>query len=168
MVLVMEAFDGRFLDCAVHALDLTIRPRMFHFGQPMLDAILVADAIEDMAEIMDISRAIGELDAVVRQHGMDCIGDSLNQIAQELGCGHLACLLVPFDIGKLRRSVDGNEEIELAVSGLNLGDIDVKIANRVGFECLLGGLVTFDIWQSGYAVALQAPVQRRARQARNG
>lgn len=67
----------------------------------MLNAILVADAIEDMAEIMDIARAIGELDAVVRQHGMDCIGDSLNQIAQELGRRHLACVLEQFDIGKL-------------------------------------------------------------------
>jgi hypothetical protein len=31
--------DGRFLDRAVHALDLTIGPRMLDLGQPMFDAI---------------------------------------------------------------------------------------------------------------------------------
>jgi len=43
---------------------------MFHLGQPMFDAILVANAIKDMAEIMDVAGAIGELDTVAPTEGM--------------------------------------------------------------------------------------------------
>src|SRR5450432_2767021 len=43
MAVVVIAFDGRFLDGSVHALDLTVRPGVFDLGQPVLDAILPAD-----------------------------------------------------------------------------------------------------------------------------
>lgn len=41
---------GGLLDGAVHPLDLTIGPRMLHLGQPVLDAVLAADAVEDVLE----------------------------------------------------------------------------------------------------------------------
>ena len=50
MVVVVEAFDGGVLDCAVHALDLAIRPRVFDLGQPMLNFMLAADTVEDVFE----------------------------------------------------------------------------------------------------------------------
>ena len=46
MSIVMVALDGRFLDRAVHALNLAIGPRMLDLGQPMFDAILLAAHIE--------------------------------------------------------------------------------------------------------------------------
>ena len=168
MVIVMEAFDGRFLDGAVHPLDLTIGPGMLDLGQPMLDVVFVADPVEDVVERITIAGAVGELDAIVRQHGMDGVRDGFDQIAQELGGRHLACLLMQFDKSELGRSVNRDKEIQLAFGGLHLGDIDVKITNRVGFEFLLDRLVALDIWQSGYAVALQAPVQRRTGKVGNG
>src|SRR3546814_2902519 len=62
-------------------------------------------------------------------------------------------------IGEHRGPIDGDEEVELALSGLNLGDIDVKVADRVALELLLRRLVTFNIRQATDVVALQAAVQ---------
>ena len=38
MVVIVEALDGRVLDGAVHALDLTIGSEMFRPGRAMIDA----------------------------------------------------------------------------------------------------------------------------------
>ena len=42
------AFDGRFLNGSIHVFNLTIRPGMFDFGQPMIDAVLAAAHAEHM------------------------------------------------------------------------------------------------------------------------
>jgi hypothetical protein len=136
--------------------------------QPVLDPMFVADAVEDMNEGIAMAFLVGELDAVVGQHGVDGIGNGGDQIAQELRRGHFAGLLVQFGIGKLRRPVDGHEKVQLAFGRLNLGNIDVKVADRIGFELFLGGPVAFGIRQFGNVVPLQTAVQRRARQVRNG
>ncbi len=49
--LVVVALDRGILDGAVHPLDLTVGPRMVGLGQAMLDAVLVADAIEHVAAV---------------------------------------------------------------------------------------------------------------------
>jgi hypothetical protein len=46
-----------------------------------------------------------------------------------------------------------------ALLGPDLGDIDVKVAKRIGFELSLFWLVTLYIGQAGDAVALQTAVQ---------
>lgn len=46
MAFVMEAFDGRFLDGAVHPLDLTVGPRVVRLGEPMFDIVGLADHVE--------------------------------------------------------------------------------------------------------------------------
>ena len=35
VAIVVVPLDGRVLNCAVHALDLTVRPRMVGLGQPV-------------------------------------------------------------------------------------------------------------------------------------
>jgi hypothetical protein len=45
-VLVVEGLHGGVLDGPVHALGLAIGPRIVGFGEPVLDAVLPADAIE--------------------------------------------------------------------------------------------------------------------------
>ena len=47
-VRVMERFDGRLLDGSVHPLGLTVGPRMLWLGELMLDAVLIADTVEDL------------------------------------------------------------------------------------------------------------------------
>ncbi len=43
---VVEALDGGFLDGAVHALDLPVRPRVPRLGEAMVDAVLGAGILE--------------------------------------------------------------------------------------------------------------------------
>ena len=47
VIVVVKALDCGFLDGPVHSLDLTVGPGVLHLGQAMLDAVRVADAIED-------------------------------------------------------------------------------------------------------------------------
>ena len=55
MAVVTVALDGRVLDRAVHSLDLPVGPTVVHLGQPVLDVLLVADAIENLLAVVDIS-----------------------------------------------------------------------------------------------------------------
>src|ERR1700678_4719194 len=73
-----------------------------------------------------------------------------------------------FDKGVLRRSVDCDEQVELALRGSNLGDVDMKIADRIGLEFSFGRGFAFDLRQPGDPVALQTSVKGRARQMREG
>ncbi len=87
---------------------------------------------------------------------MDGVGGSGHQAAQELGRHHLARLLVQLRVGELGGAVDGHEEIELALGGLHLGDIDVEVPDRIGSELLANRLVAFDLRQVADPMALQA------------
>ena len=51
---------------------------------------------------------------------------------------------------------------------MNLSQIDVEVAERVGLEARPLGLVTVDLRQSADTVALQAAMQGRAGQVREG
>ncbi|AOX17980.1 hypothetical protein A0U89_13535 [Kozakia baliensis] len=46
MAVVMEAFDGCFLDCPVHPLNLTVRPGMVWFRETVFDPVGFADHVE--------------------------------------------------------------------------------------------------------------------------
>ena len=48
MRLIMVFFDCRFLQSAVHSLDLAVCPGVVRLGQPVLDAMLVADPVEQV------------------------------------------------------------------------------------------------------------------------
>ncbi len=62
----------------------------------------------------------GELNAVVGEHGVDLVGDGLQEVAQEVGRDARGRLLVQFDEGELGRPLDGDEEVELAFRGPHL------------------------------------------------
>ena len=51
-------------------------------------------------------------------------------MAQEVSRGAARHLLVYLDEGELRRSVVGDEDGELALRSSNLGDVDMKVADR--------------------------------------
>jgi len=84
VTIVVIAFDCRFLDSSVHALDLTIGPRMLDLGQPMFDAVLSAAHIEHMRHesrrrSIGVARREGELNAVIGEHRVDFVGNSRDQ-----------------------------------------------------------------------------------------
>ena len=90
---------------------------------------------------------------------MDLVGDGGDQAAQkEVPRGAARHLLVQLDEGELRRSVDGDDEVEFALRGSNFGEVDMKIADRIGLEFAFGGGFAFDLRQPRDPVALQTPV----------
>ena len=46
---IVVALDGRLFEGAVHPFDLAICPWMVGLGEPMFDAVLIADAIEHVS-----------------------------------------------------------------------------------------------------------------------
>ena len=131
VVVVMEALDGRLLDCAVplpgsglpanrerDALDLAIGPGVarqaiarnrregvFDLGKPMVDFMLSTDTVKDALEGINVPIMIGELDAIVHQHDVEPVGHGGDQVAQK-GCGgHFPGLLVEFHESELGGAV---------------------------------------------------------------
>ena len=169
---VVEALDGRFLDCPVHALDLSIRPRMLRLRQPMFDAKLLTGAVEGMSAgpgcwTKPVLRQVGELDAVVSQHRVDFVRDRRDQSFEEAAGDGRVGGLRKLDEREFGRSVDTDEEMELAFGRSYLGDVDVEVADRIGLELAFGRLVAIDVGQPRDAVALQTAMQGRARQMRD-
>lgn len=137
MVVVVEALHGRFLDRAVHAFDLTIRPGVLDLGQPVLNLMLAADPIKDMLEGMNMPLVIGELNAIIRHHDVELVRHGRDQVSHECRSSHFPGLLVQFHEGELGGAVDGDEQVKFAFSRLNLSNISVELAERVGLERLL-------------------------------
>ena len=99
---------------------------------------------------------------------MDFVGDGGHEGFQEV-CRSFSCgFLMQLGEGELRCPVDGHEEVELAFLGPDFGNVDVKVANRVFFESLLGWLISLHFGQPADAMALVAAMKRRARQMRDG
>src|ERR1700678_380968 len=151
-------------------------------GQPGVDVVLGAGVFEgvrpnglsSLKSGLDVRRGRariawrGEVGSVVGEDGMDLVGDGGDQAAQEVSGSLARHLLVHLDEGELRRSVDGDDEVELALRGSNLGDVDMEIADRIGLEFAFGGGFAFDLRQPGDPMALQTPMKGRARQMRDG
>ena len=170
MTFVVEAFDGRLLDGAVHPFDLAIRPRVVGLGEAMLDVVCTADHVEahrTREDRVSVARLLGELDAVVRQDSVDVVGHCFQEVFQELP----RCSSIGFvdELGdrELAGAVDADEQVELAFGSLHLGDIDVEEADGIALEALALRLVAFDVWQTGNAMPLQASMQCRPGEMRD-
>jgi hypothetical protein len=108
-----------------------------------------------------------ESQVVVGEDGVDLVGDGFDQVGQEVCSRFARHLLVQLDEGELRGPVDRDDEIELALSGSDLGEVDMEIADRIGLELALRRGFAFDLRQARDLVTLKASMQRRARQMRD-
>ena len=171
---VVVARDGGFLERPVHPFDLAVGPRVVRLGQAVLDAVLGAGEFEGMGA-EDLAAVHGLADewcgrgdvagrgavlAVVGEHGVHAARQGLLQGAQEVGGDARGGALVQLGKGERRGAVDGDEEVELALLGPDLGDVDVEVADRIGLEALAGRLVAVGFRQARDAVALEAAMQR--------
>src|SRR5208283_5434392 len=91
-------FDRRVLDCAVHALDLPVGPRMLRFRQPMVDVVAGACKLEGVRaessslseHLLDHRRApslagwVSEMNSVVGEHRMDLVRNRLDQSVEKV------------------------------------------------------------------------------------
>ena len=101
---------------------------------------------------------------VVSQHCMDFVRYGRRQGAEKVTGDPALCLPNQLGEREFGCSVNGYEEIEPTLRGLYFGDIDMEITDRIGLELPLRVLLSF----LADAVALQAPMQRRPRQVRDG
>ena len=102
----------------------------------------------------------GEVDSVVGEHGVDLVRHGCEQGLEEVGCYALCGFFMHLDVDELGGAVDGDQQIKPALLGADLGDVDMKVADRVGLELLAPRLIAVDLWQPGDIVPLQAAVQR--------
>ena len=79
---------------------------------------------------------------------------------RQRGGGQFPGLLVQLDVSEPGGAVDADEKIQFAFCGLNLSNINVEIAERVGLELPPYRLVAPSLGQSADVMALQAAVQR--------
>ena len=183
---IVVALDGCVFDGPVHPLDLPVCPRAARLGQAVLDPVLLAGMREGVDEIdarllasrpvrlggsLGVrvgGRRVDELRAVVGQHGVDRVGHGCHKGAQEVRSDPAGCSLVQSSEGELARAIDGHEQGEPALLRVHLGDVDVEVADRVGLEAGALGLVALGVGQPSDAVALEAAVQARAPQVRDG
>ena len=96
---------------------------MIGLCQPVLDVVLRAGVFEGVRPNglcgvqggLDVRRGrtrvawSGEVGSVVGEDGVDLVGDGGDQAAQEVSRGATRHLLMQFDEGELRGSVDGDE-----------------------------------------------------------
>lgn len=167
MIVIVEALNGSFFDGPIHSLNLSVSPRMLNFGEAMFNVMLIAGATKNVIASVPIAGTVRKLDAVIGQYRMEGVWHCLDQIAQELGRNHLAGLGMELGKSELGGSVNGHKQIQLAFGCLHLGNVDVKVADWVALELLLGRLVALNLWQSRDAMTLQTSMQRRARQMRD-
>ena len=80
---------------------------------------------------------------------MNRIGHGLDQGIEKRADRHCISPLDQLGSGELGRPVDRHEQVEFAVFRPDLGNVEVKMANRVDFELLPVGLVARDIRQPG-------------------
>ena len=77
MAIVVIPFDGCVFNRAVHALDLSVRPRVVWLGQAMLNAICSANHVKPHGPGIGgvpVAGLLTKLDAVVRKDCVDFIG----------------------------------------------------------------------------------------------
>jgi hypothetical protein len=146
---------------------------MLGLCQPMIDIVKGASVFEGMREeglpvsdhVPDLCRGpgiaggIGEVGSVVGEDGVDPVGDGFDQAAQEVRGRAARHLLMQVDEGELRGPINRDDEIELALRGSNLGDVDMEIADRVSLELTLGRSFAFELWQPRDSMTLQAARQ---------
>jgi hypothetical protein len=153
------------------------------FGQPVLDAIRLADHVEAHRPGVDgvpVPGLLCELDTPrpflsdqcgsngsTGQNRVDLLGHGFEHVLKEFhgrlsvrSCNELG-------VGELGSAVNTDEEKELALPRLHFGDVDVKEPDGVSLELLPLGFVSRDIRKARNAMTLQATMQRRPGQPRD-
>ena len=164
VAVVVIASNSRLLEGPVHAFNLSIRPRVIWFCQPVLDAAGSAEQIEHMGappgrRPQAVFWQVAELNAVVSEYGMDLVGDSRDQSSQEGSCRFSVRLLMELGESKFRGAIDRDKQVEFALFGTNFGDVDVEVTDRVVLECLRTPYVAFDLRQPADVMALEQTMQ---------
>ena len=173
VAVVVEAFDGGVFDRAVHPLNLTVRPGMARLRETVLDVEVGAGTLEGVAAEQHLLGAhrsdllrrprvagrLGEMRAVIGEHGVDLVGNGGSKGPQEIAGDPARDFLVQLGEGELGGPIDGHEQVKPAFFDVHLSDIDVEVADRVPLELCTERLVAPHLGEPRDAMALQATVQ---------
>jgi hypothetical protein len=70
---------------------------------------------------------IGELDAIIGQDGVDLVRHRFDQGFEKSRSGHDVGPLDELGKSKLGSAINGHKEVELALGGAHLGEIDMEV-----------------------------------------
>ena len=126
------------------------------------------DSLFNLAGSQATPAGYREVNAIVGENRMNLVRHGRDEVAKEVGGDPCGCFLMQLGKGEFRRSVDSDEEMELAFLGPHFGNVDMEEADRVSLELLPRRLVPLDIWQLADAMTLEATMQRGACQMRDG
>ena len=134
---------------------------MIRLGLTVLDIICFAYRAEDVIDKPSFCSSVmlHELDAFVGEHCVDLVGYCFDQGLEEAGGYKLCGLAINPGDDDFRVAIDCDKQESLATLVSQLCNIDMEIADLVGFEPL--GLFTIRLRQTLCAVALQAAMQAR-------
>src|SRR5690349_17677575 len=88
---VIITINGRFLEGAVHALDLAICPRVIRFRQAMVNTPFGTDTVKQQGKGIAVSGPVGELNAVVSQNGVNFVGNGGHKATKKGNCNWSGC-----------------------------------------------------------------------------
>src|SRR5437763_2173054 len=86
-------------------------------------------------------------------------GTAREQCFEEAHGGRTISLVVQFDEGEFRGSVNRDKQVELALCCSNLSDVDMEIADWVGFESSFFGALVLNLRQARDAMPFQTAMQ---------
>jgi hypothetical protein len=166
MGLVIGCFHRGMLERAMHALHLAMGPGMIGLGPPMGAGVFLTHACTEVCEGSCLLLPMGQLDAMVGEHGVAWVSHGSDAMAQELCCDSRDGLRVQLGIGALRRAGNGDTQGALAVFGTPFGHSDVAVADRLGLERFLLWRGALDGGQAADGVPLHTTVECGSRQVR--
>lgn len=155
----MEWLNSRVLDRSDHAFSLPIGPWMIRLGLTVVDILFCANCAEDMIDDPTACPFVMlyKLDAVIGKHPVDFVGYRFDQSFKEAGCHTLCRLGIDSGDDDLGSAVNCDKEEGHASLIPQICNIDMEIADFVGFEPL--GLFTIRLRQTGDPMSLQAAMK---------
>ena len=163
--------DG-FAEAAIEALDHAVGLGMVGFGQPVADALALAEAIEGVAPgaglacgVLGSAEAVGELGAVVGEHGVDGMAEGVEETGEGGGDGIGTALGQDLDMDEAGGTLDDDEDIGgVAFKTGEMLEVGMDVAERFGGE-MAGGVCGDLVWRKAAGDAMAAPeaIERRAR-----
>lgn len=137
---------------------------MVGFSQAVFNTVGSADLVEAMDPVtsrpaISIFRQVGKLDTVIGQYCMQPVRYGRDQCFEEAHHGRTIGLVVQFDEGEFRGSVNRDEQVEPALCCSNLSDVEMEIADWVGFEFSFIGALVLNVRQARDAMPFKTAIQ---------
>ena len=133
-VRIVERLDGGLLHGAIHALDLSVGPRVIGLGELVLDAMCLADTIENVptkaiGQAVSIPWLLGERHAVVCENGVNGVRVCRHDLLKKRRAVLLCCSIEKRHMGELGDAINRQEHVLFSLLQTELTAVDMQVAN---------------------------------------